>query len=213
MTCKDCVYWNKSCFPYTEGNIRLCDYTKQLNKTFFKEKQTSLEKWIAYMDKACEQFVYHGLSVSYKPKYKCMNCKNRFNEPVYVGKVFSGCPYCRSTNFKYINKYIERKNMDKIEIDVRINDEKRKLSDISDETIANIKKSEQFKPIKHGDYGYYIHNVSVNRRLFVEKNGKIVVYCDDGVILCEDVNSAKCKYTYTIKGNIFEDLENEKTKS
>lgn len=91
----------------------------------------------------------------------------------------------------------------KIEIDVRINGKTAKLSDVSDETLANIKKSE-VKSIEHGDYGYC--GVLKNYRLFVRINGELNNYDERGCKCQSNVNNVLSKTLYTITGNVFKDM-------
>ena len=101
---------------------------------------------------------------------------------------------------------------DKIEIDVRVNGKTAKLSDVSDETIANIKKAE-VKPIEHGDYGYLFLGSS-KPRFFFELNGKIAAYNKYGNRVTLDANRVDLqmfpKSPYCITGNIFKDMEESK---
>lgn len=92
---------------------------------------------------------------------------------------------------------------DKIEIKVTINGKTAKLSDISDETLANMKKSE-VKQIEHGDYGYHVSHKGY--RLFVQIDGKIKAYDKEGYKQIYDANVPKNREFYTILGNIFKDM-------
>jgi len=100
---------------------------------------------------------------------------------------------------------------DKIEIDVKINGKTAKLSDISDETLANMKKLEQPNPIKHGDYGICLG--FDDPRLFVKVDGVIKAFDKNGAELSGNANLTQKNSTagdfswYTIIGNVFEDME------
>ena len=100
-----------------------------------------------------------------------------------------------------------KKMSNRIEIEVKINGKTAKLSDVSDETIANIKKAEQV--IKHGDYGYRTDNDAF--RLFVKVAGRVKGYGKNTGLMQDNANACVCKYTIT--GNIFKELENIKNKS
>ena len=130
---------------------------------------------------------------------KCFECELDFKICAQCGVDPTTC-----TIFK-------RKQMDKIEIDVRVNGKAAKLSDISDETLANIKKSE-FKPIGHGDYGLLSFSNPVPR-FFFEIDGKIAAYDESGTLQANDANEVDKRTHsnnhYIIQGNIFKDLQNE----
>jgi len=96
---------------------------------------------------------------------------------------------------------------DKIEIDVKINGKTARLSDISDETLANLKKAEQPKSIKHGDYGYTGMGQLLEPRLFVEIGGVIAAYNSSGSRCNRNVNAPVSEGLYTVKGNIFDDIK------
>ena len=110
-----------------------------------------------------------------------------------------------NVNCGYCEHYIERKDMKTIEINVKINGKVAKLSDVSDETLANIKKSEEVKPIEHGDYGHY-KGTPTTYRLFVLIDGVVKAYDKNG--LEQHHNSNKHRGNYTITGNIFKDMKN-----
>jgi len=109
-----------------------------------------------------------------------------------------------------LRDYFKENEMDKIEIDVRVNGKPAKLSDISDETLANIKKSE-VKPIEHGDYGF-LDSSSTGPRFFFEIGGVVKAYNKKGVCCAENANNVDrfmCPSgRYQITGNIFKDLKN-----
>jgi len=120
-------------------------------------------------------------------------------------------------NWKIPCGHFRRKQMsDKIEIDVRVNGEPAKLSDISDETIANLKKSEKVKQVKHGDYGFLTSEKQAPR-FFFEVNGAVGSYDKYGEMVAPDANKVDrlvynpC-YKYLVTGNVFEDMRNGKFK-
>jgi len=97
--------------------------------------------------------------------------------------------------------------MNKIEIEVKINGEVARLSDVSDETLAKIKKAET-APIKHGDYGYHIADKE-QPRLFVEVDGLIGASSKNGDLQVHNANTPLHRDWYIITGNIFEDMKNK----
>ena len=113
--------------------------------------------------------------------------------------------------FGSCSHYIERKEMDKIEIDVRINGKVSKLSDISDETLRKMKKLETRTPIEHGDYGYYNNRRVCNSRVFLANSigGPVSARCYDGHNLQVNVNTCDVFDGYVILGNIFKDLKRD----
>ncbi len=200
MNCKDCTYFTGSgdhVINKTTGwcpSWCLCSYWQKTGTvendwreicSNFKRKQ------VPETCKDCEHYLYES-SRHFSNEFSCL-----MHRMIYT------------TAIKKCNCF-ERKIMsDRIEIDVKVNGEPAKLSDISDETLANIKKSEQVKPIVHGDYGYIIDNKSpINHRLFIGEGERVAAYCDDGEKICDNVNSPNCTYDYTITGNIFKDMKN-----
>lgn len=101
---------------------------------------------------------------------------------------------------------------DRIEINVTVNDRPGSLADVSLETLTGMRAKavptvEPVKPIEHGDYGYIGRNTPTHQRLFLEINGKIQTFCNDGHhIDRDDVNKPRWRKDYTVTGNTFKDM-------
>lgn len=149
----------------------------------------------------------------FKRKRKTMTCKDCYYGAKYLypddGSYYCGLIDSKVKNIENCRVFREKKMSDKIEIDVRVNGKAAKLSDISDETLANIKKSE-FKPIEHGDYGTYISDWKEEEyRLFVLIEGRIKAFSKEGRCMNNSMSiSPGINAKYTINGNIFKDLQN-----